>query len=219
VYLRASCLLPPWFKYWFGFCNNANSLKFIKMNKSEIRVEFRNRRNALSISEKEKLDDLLLISFQKLKLPFLNTVLSYWPIEENNVPNTHLITEFLSFRNPSLEISYPKMDKKGVMMAAVMVNEDTAFRKGSYNVPEPVSDHLVSAETFDMVIVPLLAFDLKGFRVGYGKGFYDRYLKECRADCIKLGFCYFDPLAEISDKGQFDVPFDIGITPQNNYVF
>jgi 5-formyltetrahydrofolate cyclo-ligase len=189
------------------------------MLKKDIRTEFRNKRNALSPGEKAKLDDLLLIQFQKVELPFLHTVLSYWPIEENNEPNTHIFTDFLSFRNPALEIAYPKVNKGNETMEAVMVNEDTAFLKGHFNVPEPISDHIITAESFDLVFVPLLACDRRGYRVGYGKGFYDKYLKHCRADCIKAGLLYFDPVAEIADKEQFDVPLDLCITPQNTYVF
>jgi 5-formyltetrahydrofolate cyclo-ligase len=71
----------------------------------------------------------------------------------------------------------------------------------------------------DMILVPLLAFDKKGYRVGYGKGFYDKYLADCRKNCIKAGFSYFDPVDEIADKGDFDVPLDLCITPQSVYVF
>jgi 5-formyltetrahydrofolate cyclo-ligase len=53
---------------------------------------------------------------------------------------------------------------------------------------EPVDTEVAAKpELLDMIIIPLLAFDEKGYRVGYGKGFYDRYLKECRDDCLKIG--------------------------------
>ena len=70
-----------------------------------------------------------------------------------------------------------------------------------------------------MIFVPLLAFDNSGFRIGYGKGFYDKFLAGCREDCIKAGFCYFPPVSGITDKDDFDVPLDLCITPQNVYVF
>jgi 5-formyltetrahydrofolate cyclo-ligase len=70
-----------------------------------------------------------------------------------------------------------------------------------------------------MVIVPMLAFDRQGNRVGYGKGYYDSFLKQCRPDCIKVGVCYFEPIAQIDDAGDFDVPLNFCITPQQVYVF
>jgi 5-formyltetrahydrofolate cyclo-ligase len=189
------------------------------MRKSEARKLYCEKRNALSLAERTKLDDLLLIQFQKIDLPFLHTILSYLPIEENKEPNTNLITGFLEFRNPSLNLAYPKINAGAQTMQAVLTNADTAFKKGIYNIPEPISDHFISPEAFDLVIVPLLVCDRKGFRVGYGKGFYDRYLPHCRADCIKAGFLYFEPVDEITDKDEFDVPLNLCITPQNIYVF
>ena len=104
-------------------------------------------------------------------------------------------------------------------MDAVAVTEDAAFIKGSFNVPEPVSDHILSPESFDLVFVPMLICDQKGYRVGYGKGFYDKYLAKCRRDCIKIGLSYFPPVDSIEDKEQFDIPLNICITPQQAYVF
>jgi len=173
----------------------------MNMLKSEARKIYRERRNAIAPAEREKLDDLLLIQFQKLNLPFLHTVMSYFPIEENKEPNTNLFTEFLEFRNPALNLAYPKINAETRTLQAVLTNADTAFQKGIY------------------VLVPLLICDHKGFRVGYGKGFYDRYLPYCRDNCIKIGFSYFDPVAEITDKNDFDVPLDLCITPDNVYVF
>jgi len=67
--------------------------------------------------------------------------------------------------------------------------------------------------------VPLLAVDKKGYRVGYGKGFYDKFLPSCKKECLKIGFSYFEPVDEITDKDQFDVPLELCITPHNIYVF
>lgn len=174
---------------------------------------------ALSIQEAEKLDDLLLIQFQTLDLPFLHSVLSYWPIEENNEPNTHLITEFLRFRNPEIKVAYPVADFSNTTMKAVAVDIDTAFTKQELNIYEPQEGEGLEAADLDMVIVPMLVADTKGYRVGYGKGFYDKYLANCRPDCIRIGFCYFEPVEAIADVNQFDVPLNICITPQNVYVF
>src|SRR5947207_15258036 len=104
-------------------------------------------------------------------------------------------------------------------MQAVLTNADTAFKKGIYNVPEPISDHFISPEAFDLILVPLLICDHKGFRVGYGKGFYDKYLPHCRDNWVKLGFSYFEPVDEITYKDEFDLPLDLCIPPNNIDVF
>ncbi len=189
------------------------------MIKKEIRNAFREKRNALSAPERAKLDDLLLIQFQKADLPFINSLLSYWPIEENSEPNAHLFTDYMEFKNPGLVIAYPKSDFFMDEIVAVATNGETSFVKNEFNIYEPEEGSHVAANEIDMVLVPLLAFDKKGYRVGYGKGFYDKFLAGCRKDCIKVGFSYFEPVDEITDKDDFDVPLDLCITPQKVYVF
>lgn len=165
------------------------------------------------------LDDLMLIQFQKVELPFIHTLLSYWPIEENKEPNTHLITEFLKFRNPELITAYPLSDFESITMTAIQTDVDTPFTKTNLNIYEPAHGEVCAPDQLDMVFVPLLAFDKKGFRVGYGKGFYDKYLSLCREECIKVGFSYFDVLEKEIEHHEFDVPLDLCITPQTVYVF
>lgn len=180
---------------------------------------YREKRRDLSEMERTKLDDLLLIRFQSAELPFIDTLLSYWPIEENHEPNTHLFTDFLRFRNPELKVCYPVSDFEQTTMVAVATDIDTPFEKRERNIHEPDGGHAIAAAEIDIVFVPLLAFDAGGYRVGYGKGFYDKFLASCREDCIKIGFSYFEPIARLEDRNNFDIPLDICITPQRLYVF
>jgi 5-formyltetrahydrofolate cyclo-ligase len=189
------------------------------MIKKELREIFRNKRNALSAIEQGKLDDLLLIQFQKAELPFITTLFSYWPIEENKEPNTHILTDYLEFKNPGLITAYPKTDLFLDEMVAVSTDVETSFIKNELNIYEPEEGNRMDATEIDMVLVPLLAIDTKGYRVGYGKGYYDKFLAGCRKDCFKIGFSYFDPVDEITDKADFDVPLNLCITPQSVYVF
>ena len=104
-------------------------------------------------------------------------------------------------------------------MQSIVCGADAAFEGNEFNILEPIEGDLVEASAIDLVIVPLLVCDEKGHRVGFGKGFYDRYLKECREDCIKVGVCYFEPVEKIDDANEFDVPLDFCITPGKAYVF
>lgn len=189
------------------------------MLKKDIRKLFREKRMALSEKERVKMDDLLLINFQSAEIPFIHSLLSYWPIDENNEPDTHLFTEFLKFKNPELQVCYPVSDLTHQTMTALATDIDTPFVKNEWNIYEPQSNELVGAADLEMIFIPLLAFDESGYRVGYGKGFYDKYLMACREDCIKVGFSYFDPVSHIEDRHEFDVPLNLCITPQNVYVF
>lgn len=189
------------------------------MIKKDLRSLYLQKRKGLSDTERNRLDDLLLIQFQKINLPFISTLLSYWPISKNNEPDTHLFTDFMEFRNPELIISYPKADFSSGRMVAIAIDEETEFNKAGMDIYEPADGIELNPAKIDMVFVPLLVADLKGYRVGYGKGFYDKYLAECRQDTLKIGFSYFDPVQEITDTHEFDVPLDLCITPQTVYVF
>jgi 5-formyltetrahydrofolate cyclo-ligase len=189
------------------------------MLKAEARKQYKERRQALSMKERIKLDDLLLIRLQTAQIPFITFLLSYWPIEQNSEPNTHLFTDYLEFQNPELIICYPKTNFKDHTIQAMQTNDDTRFRKNEYNLYEPEDGVVVNPPGIDIVFVPLLAFDKRGFRIGYGKGFYDRYLSLCRKECIKIGFSYFEPIDEIEDASLFDVPLNLCVTPATAYVF
>ncbi len=189
------------------------------MLKKEARSVYRKKRDGISFSDRMKWDDLILIRFQAMELPFINYVLSYYPIEQNNEINSFLLTDYLHFRNPNLQICYPKTNPEKLEMSAIICNADSIFESNEYNIPEPADTDSADPGMLDMVLIPLLAFDAKGTRVGYGKGFFDRYLKHCRPDCIKIGLSYFEAADTIEDANEFDVPLDFCITPQRTYVF
>ena len=189
------------------------------MTKAEARKSYMEKRLALSVVERAKLDDLLLIQLQKIELPFVTFLLSYWPIEQNREPNTHLFSDYIEFQNPELITCYPKTNFSKGLMNAFQINDDTKFRKNQYNIYEPEDGEMVNPGGIDMIFVPLVSFDKYGYRVGYGKGFYDRYLPQCRSECLKIGFSYFEPLDKIDDKNEFDVPLNLCVTPANTYVF
>lgn len=190
------------------------------MTKQELRTLYKQKRLALSGSERSKLDDLLLIQLQRLSFnDDVTVVMSYWPLAHHAEMNTHLYTNYLEYSIPGLKVTFPVIDYSACEMQAVQINEDTDFTENEHGITEPESGEKVSADEIDLVLVPLLAFDKKGFRVGFGKGFYDRFLKQCRKDVITVGFSYFEAVDKIEDANQFDVPLDYCITPHKIYEF
>ena len=189
------------------------------MTKKEIRSVFKEKRQELSTKEMLRLDDLLLIQFQHWPLAEIQTLLSYWPIKGKVEINTGIMAAYLSFRIPNLQIAYPVMDIKDHVLKPVIVNEFTEYETNGFGIAEPVTGEMLEPEDIDAVFVPLLAFDKKGYRVGYGKGFYDRFLTTCREDVIKIGFSYFEPVEAIKDINEFDVPLNVCITPNKLYEF
>lgn len=93
------------------------------------------------------------------------------------------------------------------------------FTSSEWGILEPVGGTVVKPTDFDIVLIPLLAFDKNGQRVGYGKGFYDRYLAACRPYCLKIGISLFDPIDLIEGVESHDIPLDIAICPAKLYDF
>jgi 5-formyltetrahydrofolate cyclo-ligase len=189
------------------------------MTKSALRSIYKDKRNALSDSDRLKLDDLILIQFQRLQLPEVQTLLSYFPIPMHHEVETRPLGDFVQFRMPWLQLAYPRINYEAISMEAVSVNDATEYVSNRYGIAEPQGEDVLQPQALDIVFVPLLAYDVRGYRVGYGKGFYDRYLKLCREDVIKIGFSYFEPEPLISDVNEFDIPLNFAITPERIYEF
>ena len=189
------------------------------MTKKEIRKIFREKRLNLNDAQVEKMQDLLLIQLQKLALPYIQCVHTYLAKAETNEPDTSSIIRWLQFRNPGLKIVVPKVDLRTGQLLPVLFSDEEELVKNDFGVREPIDGELVPINWIDLVLVPLLAFDEKGFRVGYGMGFYDKFLAECRPDAICLGLSFFDPVESISDTHGFDVPLTACVTPYRIYEF
>ena len=189
------------------------------MTKKDLRKLYTEKRRHLTSREMIRLDDLLLIKFQQRPLGDITTVLNFWPLAEKQEVNTHLLIDYLSFLIPSLQLAYPVINTSANEFRAVLVDEGTHYQQNHLGIAEPLSGDLLEPQDIDVVFVPLLAFDNKGYRVGYGKGFYDKFLTTCRPDVLKVGLSYFDAEAAIDDINDFDVPLSICITPNKIYEF
>ena len=191
------------------------------MKKSDIRNIYKEKRLQLSSSQKEKMDDLMLIHFQKLEIDIPALIMTYSPIKKLNEFDPQLITDYCYFKNPDQQLFYPVIANEGedCEMRAVIVDDNTFFETNKYGIDEPIDGIDMIPSEIDMFIVPLLSFDKKGNRVGYGKGYYDRFLYQCRKDCIKIGFSYFDAVEKIDDLNKYDIKLDYCITPERIFTF
>lgn len=188
------------------------------MTKQALRELYREKRNALG-HEKLKLDDLLLIQFQQLAFDNVEVLLTYWPMANQAEPNTHLFSGYLRHMIPNLELAYPVSDFSARSMHAVRITPETVYHTNRYGITEPKDGVIIDNHSIDLVFVPMLICDEHGYRVGYGKGFYDRFLPACREDVLKIGFSYFEPIKNIDDTQSFDVPLDYCVTPYSIYEF
>jgi 5-formyltetrahydrofolate cyclo-ligase len=182
------------------------------MTKKEIRSQYLKYRSALTPAELEAKS--LAIANQCVLLPIWEhtTFHLFLPIAGKSEVNTEYLLQVLFGRDKDVVVS--KTDFGTGSMKHFLLTEETILRPGPFGIPEPDGGLPLEAGQIDVVFAPLLAFDLKGHRVGYGKGFYDRFLSECRPDVVKVGLSFFEPVQEILDVHDGDIRMDFGVTPE-----
>ena len=189
------------------------------MLKKSIRQSYLKKRAAFTTAEREALNQSMIYNFSDLKLAPVNYLFSYYALMDKSEFNVEPCASLLKSKNTDIVISWPRIDPRNNTMEALALSESVFFSKNKYNILEPIGGDPVPPANQDVVFVPLIAFDKKGYRVGYGKGYYDRYLSQCRPDCLRIGFSFLEPLEAISDIGEFDVPLSVCITPSRIYEF
>ena len=189
----------------------------IKMKKSEIRSKYKALRKQLSENEIEEMS--LAIANKLIALPCWEKTYFhiFLPITEHNEVNTEFILHLLSGKDKEIIIS--KTDFNTRNMTHFLLTDNTKIKKNEYNIPEPVDGIEVPSTKIEVVFIPLLAFDKNGHRVGYGKGFYDKFLSECKTETIKIGLSFFEAAALIEDVFEGDVQLDFCVTPDRVYKF
>jgi 5-formyltetrahydrofolate cyclo-ligase len=190
------------------------------MTKAELRKIYLAKQKTLSPPERiEKSREVADNFFSKFDLSRIEFLHAFLPIEKFNEIDTKLIYERVWREFPQIETLVPRVDFQIGEIENLKFSVETALEENQWNIREPSHDEMVETEKIDIVLVPLLCFDERGFRVGYGKGFYDRLLKNCRADCLKIGLSYFASVEKIEDAQKFDVKLDFCITPQEIWEF
>jgi len=187
------------------------------MNKKELRIKYKALRDALSAEEIE--DKSLAIANQAVKATIWDKLYYhvFLPITEQKEVDTEFLLQVLAGKDKEIVVSRSDFETRKMMH--FLLTDNTRFAKNEYNIPEPLDGIEVPSTKIDVVFVPLLAFDTKGHRVGYGKGFYDNFLAECRTDVFKIGLSFFEPEEEIIDVFESDVKLDFCITPEKIYQF
>lgn len=187
------------------------------MPKHDLRIKYKKLRQNLSIEAIE--DFSLSISNQLLKLDIWEKSLYhiFLTIEEQKEINTDYILNILSGKDKNIIVS--KSNFEDYSMTHYLLTDSTKIQKNNYNIPEPVDGIEINPEQIEVVFIPLLAFDLKGNRIGYGKGFYDRFLANCKPLTIKIGLSFFDAETDAFEVSTDDVNLDYCVTPNRVFHF
>jgi len=181
------------------------------MNKTELRIKYIEKRRKLTQQEKEILaNSISTILFANFKLT-KKIISLFLPIEKKNEINTFPIWEKAVLQKCSITVPVSNFENMELKHIKLTTKDQLTINK--HGIPEPNKGEEISSKSIDYVIVPLLTFDAKGNRIGYGKGFYDRFLNECTEKCIFIGLTFFEDTEEIEDINEHDIRLDYCITP------
>lgn len=187
-------------------------------SKADLRKEFLEKRKSLNQNDLlNKSRQLSERFFALIDLSSVKTLHTFLPIQEMNEPDTWQIIDRIRREFPSIRIALPRVDEQTKTLDHFFFEGLHQIKKNKWGIEEPHQGIPVEVSKIDMVIVPLIASDCVGHRVGYGKGFYDKFLSQCRPNCIKIGLSFFEPVELIDDKANHDVRLTMIVTPENVY--
>ena len=184
------------------------------MTKKEIRKLFLEKRKSLS---KEDFNNLESALFGNI-LDHFNfnekVVHVFLPIQNKNEINTFNLIELIRSRHKQTTWVVPKCNFINQTLDHFHFDKDTHLEKSDYGIPEPVNAKMADIKDIGIVLVPLLAADKSGDRVGYGMGFYDRFLSRCGPDTIFVGLSIFEPLDLKIETNAYDIPLHFVASPE-----
>jgi 5-formyltetrahydrofolate cyclo-ligase len=186
------------------------------MNKALLREKYSVLRSQLSFDSVEETS--LQMANKVLDIPIWEKTYYhlYLPIVDKKEVNTEFLMHILQGRDKSIVVS--KADFNSGTLQHILLQENTSVRISKFGIPEPISGIEIMPHQLEVVFVPLLAYDLKGNRVGYGKGFYDRFLAQCSPEAIFVGLSFFEPEKSIPSE-KTDIALHYCVTPKKLYTF
>ena len=183
-------------------------IKNIREYKIKLREKFKAIRFGYTPEQKNKLDgDIVSRLMRTYQYKNAETILCYvsTPVE---VDTRFLIAKALE---DGKKVAVPKCRPETTTMDFYLINGFDDLEKGTFGVLEPIESKCEIYEgTNSICIVPGLCFDHSGYRLGYGKGYYDRFLTNYSQ--TKIGICYNDCVQQRLFHGRYDIPVDLLIT-------
>ena len=190
------------------------------MTKAELRKKYLNER--LSLSEKDVWQfnqDICENFFSRLDVSGIKVLHSFIPMEKTKEPDTWIIINEVKRKFPQLRISIPRINVQAIAIENFFYESPDQLKINAWGIPEPAYGVPTPTDAIDMVLVPLLIADEAGHLVGYGKGFYDKFLGTCKPSCVSVGLCFYDPIDKIDDINGLDMPLKYCVTPFKVHQF
>lgn len=187
------------------------------MKKADLRTLYLERRRSLSseglADASRKIADVF---FRSVDLRKTHTFHCFISIEKFREIDTFPILQRVWHEHPHIITTAPRVDFVNGELITVRLMPESRLSENKWGIREPAGQTIADAD-IDMILVPLLCFDERGNRIGYGRGFYDRLLRRCRKDCRKIGLSVFDPVKAIEDVAASDIALDLFITPDGPF--
>ncbi|MCD9563072.1 5-formyltetrahydrofolate cyclo-ligase [Tenacibaculum maritimum] len=181
------------------------------MEKRELRKIYKEKRRVLTDSAIAAFEKNIYTQIQQMDWSSVSVIHIFLPIKQQKEINTYPIIDFLRSLKKSIVIS--KSDFKTNKLSHFLFDEDTSLVLNSYGIPEPVNAKEIAVSNIDLIFVPLLISDARKYRVGYGKGFYDRFIADCKREVITVGINFFQPIQKITDIHKYDMALSQVIYP------
>ncbi|MFB9861659.1 5-formyltetrahydrofolate cyclo-ligase [Rufibacter immobilis] len=186
--------------------------------KADLRKAYLSARRHYSLEELEaKSQQICNRFFLEFAPKSGQTVHSFLPIRQHREMDTWYIIRQLW--QQQVQVAVPVSSIADFSMTHYLLTSDTEVQENKWGIPEPVGALPIPEAEIDLVLVPLLAFDLQGHRVGYGKGFYDRFMALLPKTTQKIGLSLEPPVEVIDDIHANDLTLDAVVTPSQVYNF
>tara|TARA_A100001011_G_scaffold187478_1_gene196023 strand:- start:19780 stop:20358 length:579 start_codon:yes stop_codon:yes gene_type:complete len=185
------------------------------LSKIEAREKYRNLRKQLSELEIFDMSVEIANNLLKFNIWELKTFHLFMTIDENKEVDTKPIFDLLIGKGK--EIIIPKININSNTLDSFIFDQKTVFEISNLRIPEP-KNGIVFNGKIDVVILPLLVYDLDGNRIGYGKGFYDNFISNLKSEPLKIGVSYFSPEKSL-ECNNHDINLDYCITPNKIFSF
>lgn len=194
------------------------------LTKAALRRAALARRQALTSAEVAQRSQLLCNQlFQYFPVAQWRWLHVFLPLARKNEPDTWVIIQQIWARQLPVRLAAPAVQPDSISLKNYELTPGTSLVTNRWGIPEPVASPATEVLPTQLaaVLVPLLACDQHGQRVGYGGGFYDRFLAECRPGTLFIGLNMLadEPVAALADVLPTDVPLHACLTPGGVWNF
>ena len=184
-------------------------------NKFFLRKSFKKQRSLLDIHQVKELNTRIFKNLLELNIWEKSCYHLYLSNEINNEAETGEIINLLFKKHKRVFV--PKIQGSNLMN--IEIDNNTNYSLNYLGIKEPISSNQKDTNLLEVIFVPLLVFDKLGHRVGYGGGYYDKFLGNIKDDILKIGLSLFEPIDKIQDIEKHDISLDYTITPKRVYDF